>query len=160
MSAPAPVVTGFQAQMAVDDAGTGAAPGGISTKFAGLVTFNLPSLEANKFESTELDQKKADGTTPDGYERELPTGTIKIGQVKGSLHYTKANYLRLQKLIAARGYTFILTSPDDLSASPTATLLTTTFTGFVSKIDDLKFEKGNPVEIPFEFTVQSQPAYT
>jgi hypothetical protein len=35
--------------------------------------------------------------------------------------------------------------------------LTVTFTGFVSKLDEVKFEKGNPVMIPFEITVQKQP---
>ncbi len=150
------MITGFQAQMAVDDAGTGAALGGASTKFSGLTTFNLPSLEVGKFDATELDQQVS--AAPDPYERQHPTGLIKIGPTKAEIKYTKANYLRLQALlIKGRGYTFILTSPDDLSTPGTPVLMTVTLVGFISKIDDVKFEKTNPTMISFELTVQQKP---
>lgn len=154
------MITGFQAQAEVDDGGTGAASGATSTKFAGLTTFNLPSLEAGKFDATELDQKVS--TDPDPYERELPTGFIKVGPVKGELKYTKANYQRLQSLLQRaalgdRGYTYILTSPDDLTTPGTPVKLTVTIEAFVSKVDEIKFEKGNPVMIPFEITTRSKP---
>ncbi len=149
------MITGFQATLEVDDAGTGAASGGASTKFSGLTTFNLPSLEAGKFDATELDQKN--GGNVDPYEREEPTGLIKMGPIKGEMKYTKANYQRLQALLEKaalgdRGYTFIATTPDDLSTPGTPVKLTGTWDGWVSKLDDVKFEKGNPVLIPFEIT--------
>ena len=154
------MITGFQATMAVDDGGTGAASGAASTKFVGLTTFDLPSLEAGSFDATELDQDDGGGTpAPDPYERTEPTGTIKVGPSNAEIKYTKANFLRLQKLVGKRGYTFVLTSPDDLtSGSPTK--LATTFKGYVSKLDKVKFEKGNPAVIPFEITVSKQPTYT
>lgn len=154
------MITGFQAQMAVDDGGNGGASGGTSTKFSGLTTFGLPALEAGTFEATELDQDDGGTPTPapDPYERLAPTGLIKVGPVPGEIKYTKANYQRLQKLVSKKGYTFVLTTPDDqTSGSPVK--LTATFTGFVSKVDQVKFEKTNPTTIPFEITVQKQPAY-
>jgi hypothetical protein len=157
------MITGFQAQMAVDDAGTGAASGGASTKFSGLTTFSLPDLETPKFDATELDQVVT-GTTPDPYERELPTGTIKVGPTQAEIKYTKANFLRLQSLLkrAADGdtaYTFILTSPDD-KTDVTAVKLLTTFDGWVSKVGGVKYEKGNPVSISFELTAKKAPTYS
>jgi hypothetical protein len=74
------------------------------------------------------------------------------------LKYTKANYQRLVSLLQrGRGYTFILTAPDDQTTPGTPVTMTTTFTGFISAVDELKFEKGNPAMIPFEITVQSKP---
>lgn len=157
------MITGFQANMAVDDDGTGAAPGNDSTRFTGLITYNLPSLEAGTFDATELDQDDGEETpTADPYERELPTGLIKIGKTACEMKYTKANYQRLQSLLqrgaAGAEYTFILTSPDDQTAG-TPTKLTVTCKGFVSKLDAPKFEKGNPVLIPFEMTCRKKPTY-
>lgn len=157
------MITGFQATMAVDDGGNGGATGGASTKFVGLTTFSLPSLEAGTFDATELDQDDGGGTpAPDPFEREQPTGLIKVGKTAAELKYTKANYQRLQSLLV-RGaggaeYTFILTSPDDQTTG-TPTKLATTCKGFISKIESLKFEKGNPVSIPFEMTVRKKPTY-
>jgi hypothetical protein len=124
------------------------------------VTFNLPALEASTFDATELDQDDGGDPTPapDPYERELPTGMIKPGRVKAEFKYTKANYTRLQALLARRGFTFIATSPDDLTSSG-ATLLYTTFMGFIAKLDEVKFEKTNPVMIPVEIVVQESPSY-
>lgn len=154
------MITGFQAQMEVDDAGTGAASGGASTKFSGLTTFALPALESEKFDATELDQK--DGGNADPYMREFPTGLIKVGPTSCEIKYTKANYLRLQALLEKavkgdRGYTFILTSPDDLSTPGTPVKMTVTADGWVSKVGEVKFEKGNPVLIPFEVTFFKKP---
>lgn len=158
------MITGFQATLAADDAGTGAAPGGASTKFTGITTFSLPSLEAGTFEATELAQD--DGATPtpaaDPFERERPTGLIKVGKTACEMKYTKANYQRLQALLvkgaAGAEYTFVLTTPDDqTSGSPTK--LAATVKGFISKVDAVKFEKGNPVSIPFEMTCRKQPTY-
>src|SRR4051812_7463668 len=100
------MITGFQAQMSCDDAGTGAAVGGADTKFAGLTTFSLPSLEANKFDATELDQQVSSAADP--YEREQPTGTIKMGATKAEIKYTKANYQRLQALLGVRDHVYKL----------------------------------------------------
>lgn len=149
------MITGFQATLEVDDAGTGAASGGASTKFVGNVMFGLGAIEAEKFDATELDQK--DGANIDPYTREFPTGILKQGPVAGEIKYTKANYQRLQSLIERaakgdRGYTFILKTPDDLTTPGTPVILTVTGDGFVSKVGDVKFEKGNPVLIPFEIT--------
>jgi hypothetical protein len=152
------MITGFQATLEVDDGGTGSASAGASTKFTGLVTLGLPSLEAPQFDATELDQVD-ESDDPDEYEREEPTGTIKVGRTKAEMKYTKANYLRLQKLVGKRGKTFKVITPDD-QTSGTATKLTTTFVGNVSKLDELKFEKGAPVLIPFELTCSRKPAYT
>lgn len=153
------MITGFQATMAVNDGGNGGAIGGASTKFVGLTMFSLPSLEASTFDATELDQDDGEETPAvDPFERELPTGLIKVGVVAGELKYNKANYQRLQKLVGKRGYTFVLTSPDDqTSGSPVK--LTTTFIGFVKKVDAVKFEQKNPVSIPFEFVVQKKPTF-
>lgn len=152
------MITGFQATLSVDDGGTGGAIGSTSTKFSGLTTFSIPSLEAGKFDATELDQ--LDGSSAvDPFEREEPTGLIKVGPTMCELKYTKANYTRLRTLLSKRGYTFVAVSPDDLSSgSPVKTTLT--FTGFISKVDAVKFEKNNPVAIPFEITVQNKPVYT
>jgi hypothetical protein len=159
------VITGFQAKLAVDDGGTGAVPGGTSTKFSGLTTFSLPALEAGMMDVTERDQDDGGGTpVADPYERKGPTGLIAIGTTKGEMKYTKANYQRLQALLqkSAGGslYTFVLTSPDDQSTPGTPVKLTTTAKGYVSKVDEIKFEKGNPTMIPFEITVQKQPTYS
>lgn len=160
------MITGFQTTFAVDDAGTGAAPGGASTRFKGLTTISLPSLEAGTFDSTELDQDDGGTPTPaaDPYERERPTGLIKVGKTKCEMTYTKANYQRLQSLLergAAGGeYTFVLVTPDDQTVVPGPTKLTTNAKGFVSKLDEIKFEKGNPVMIPFEVTIRKKPTYS
>lgn len=158
------MITGFQAQGEVDDAGTGAAPTGASTRFAGLITFNLPSLEAGTIDATELDQDDGGGTpAPDPYEREAPSGLIKIGKTKCEMKYTKANYQRLQSLVkrsvAGVPYTVILKTPDDLSTPGTPVKLTTTLKAFFTKLDELKFEKDKPATIPFEITVQKKPTY-
>lgn len=149
------MITGFQAQMSVDDAGTGAAVGGADTKFSGLTTFNLPSLEAGKYEATELDQQVT--SVADPYERELPTGLIKIGPTKAEIKYTKANFQRLQSLLGVRDHVYKLISPDDLTTPGTPVKMTVTLVAFVSKLDEVKFEKGNPIMIPFEITVQQKP---
>lgn len=147
------MISGFLATLFVDDAGTGAALGGASTAFAGLTTFNLPKLTAGKFDATELDQGSSDP-----YEREEPTGLIKIGPTACEMKYTKANYTRLQALILkGRGYTFVMTTPDDQSTPGTPVKLVATFVGYISEVGDVKFEKGNPVMIPFEITVQKKP---
>lgn len=143
------MITGFTATVEADDAGTGAAPGGLSTKFDGVTTFNLPGLEAPTFDATVLDQ-------PDNYEQELPTGVVKMGKVKGEMAYTKANRQRLEKLCGVRGYTIKLTTPDDLTTPGTPVKLVVTLTGFVNKVDETKFEKGNPALIPFEITIQKK----
>lgn len=158
------MITGFQATGEVDDGGTGAVPAGTSTKFANLITFNLPSLEAPTIDATELAQDDGGGTpAPDPYEREAPAGTIKIGKVKAETKYTKAIYQRLQSLVknsvAGVPYTLILKSPDDLSTPGTPVKLTVTCKVFFTKLDELKFEKGNAVLIPFEITVQKAPTY-
>lgn len=152
------MITGFQATMEVDDGGTGGT--GASTAFSGLVTFNLPALEAGKFDATELNQMTSGGSpVADPYERELPTGLIKVGTTKGEIKYTKANYLRLQALLMDRGKTFKLITPDDLT-SGTVTKLTATFKGFLNKVDEIKFEKTNPVAIGFELTVSEAPTFS
>lgn len=154
------MITGFQATMEVDDGGTGSASAGTSTAFTGLVTLGFPSLEAPQFDATELNQDDGGGTpAPDEYEREEPTGTIKVGRTKAEIKYTKANYQRLQGLVGKRGKTFKVITPDDKSAG-TATKLTATFVGNISKVDELKFEKGAPVLIPFEITCSRKPAYS
>jgi hypothetical protein len=158
------VITGFQAKMACDDAGTGAAPGGASTRFVGLTTFDLPSLEVGTFDATELDQNDGGDPTPaaDPFERMRPTGLIKLGATAAEIKYTKANYQRLVALaqLGAGGaeHTFVLTAPDDQTAG-TPTVLTTTFKGFVSKVDKVKWEKGNASMIPFEVTVRQKPTH-
>ncbi|MDY3558122.1 hypothetical protein R5W23_000843 [Gemmata sp. JC673] len=157
------MITGFQAVLTADDGGNGGATGGTSTKFDGVTTFSLPSLEAGTFDATELAQDDGGGTpAPDPFEREHPTGLIKIGKTPCEMKYTKANYQRLVGLLkkgaAGAEYTFLLTSPDDQTAG-TATKLTVTAKGFVSKVDAVKFEKGNPVSIPFEMTTRKQPTY-
>lgn len=146
------MITGFQATLEVNDGASSA-----SVKFAGNVTFNLPALEATKFNATELDQQAS--SVADPYERELPTGLITIGATKGEIKYLKSNYTRLQALLGVRGKTFIITTPDDQTTPGTPVKMTCTFTGFVSKLDDVKFEKNNPVMIPFEITVPSKPTY-
>lgn len=153
------MISGFQATLAVDDSGTGAGPGGTSTKFSGLVTISLPSLEAEKFDATELDQN--DTGIPDQYMREFPTGLIKQGATACELKFNKANYTRLEALLKkGRGYTFVLTSPDDLTTPGTPVKLTATMKGFISKIGEVKFEKGNPVMIPFDANFQDNPVFT
>lgn len=155
------MITGFQAMMEVDDAGTGQATAGASTRFKGLTTFNLPALEAGSFDATELDQD--DGATPtpaaDPYEREEPTGLIKVGPTKCEIKYTVANYTRLQALCGKRGKTFKLKPPADQAGGTNANL-TVEFVGFVKKVDEVKFEKGNPVMIPFELVCSKQPKVT
>lgn len=148
-------ITGFQAQLKVDDAGTGAAAGSASTAFSGLVTFALPKKSANKFNATELDQQT--GGNADPVERELPTGTITVGPTKCEVYFSKANYQRLDTLLGKRGYTFVLVSPDDLSNSPTAVKLTTTFKGFISDLDEVKWDRNGEAKIPFELTVSEKP---
>lgn len=150
------MITGFKAKIAVDDAGTGAAPGGASTVFTGVTMIELPGLEAGKFDATELNQVVS-GSTFDPYERELPTGAIKMGAIKAEFFYTKANYQRLQAMLAVRGYTWLLTLPDDLTGGETPVTMTVTATAFLSKLGDLKFEKGTPIKIPVEITLQKQP---
>lgn len=153
------MITGFQAQLKVDDGGTGAAFGGASTAFSGLATFEIPELAAEKFDATELDQK--DGASPDPYMRELPTGLIKQGTTKCEQKYTKANYQRLVSLLQrGRGYTFVITAPDDQTTPGTPVVMTVTQKGWVSKVDEVKFEKSNPVMIPFEITWEDGPAVT
>ncbi len=149
------MISGFQAALEVDDAGTGAASGGTSTKFSGLVTFALGAIESEKFDASEIDQQT--GGQPDPSMREVPTGYLKQGPVAGEMKYNKANYQRLQKLAEAaakgdRGYTFILTTPDDLTTPGTPVKMTVTGDGWVSKVGEVKFEKGAPVLIPFEIT--------
>lgn len=152
------MITGFQAQMECDDAGTGAAVGGASTKFDGLVMFELPKLEASGFEATELNQT-TDGTVVDTWEREEPTGLIKAGATKGEIKFTKANYNRLAALLGVKGHTYKLISPDD-QTSGSAVKLTDTFLGWVSAVGEVKFEKKTPVSIPFEITTQRKHAFT
>lgn len=152
------MITGFQAQLEVDDGGTGSAAAGASTRFKGLLTLNLPSLEVGTFDATELDQED-DDDNPDPYEREEPTGLIKVGTVKAEQKYTAGNYKRLQALVGKKGKTFKITTPDDQTAA-TAKKMSAAFVGFVKKLDELKFEKGNPVGIPVEFTVSKKPTYT
>ncbi|VTU02776.1 unnamed protein product [Gemmataceae bacterium] len=156
------MITGFQATMKVDDAGTGAAAGGASTAFSGLVTFNLPAIEAGTFDATELNQDDGGTPTPapDPWERELPTGLKKAGPVQAEMKYTKANYNRLVALAGTRGYTFVLVTPDDQTTPGTPVKLTLTFTGFIKKVDAVKFEKTNPVSIPFEVVVSKKPTYS
>ncbi|VTR95241.1 unnamed protein product [Gemmata massiliana] len=155
------MITGFQAVMAVNDGGNGGAIGGASTKFNGVITYGLPELEAPTFDATELAQDDGGGTPqPDPFEREYPTGTIKIGKTKGEMKYTKANYQRMLKLCGKRGYTFVLTSPDDLTVSGTPTQTTCQFLGAVTKVGEVVFEKGKAVTIPFEFTASKQPTYS
>ena len=101
------MITGFQATMTVDDGGTGVRRR-CQTAFTGLVTLTLPGIEASTFDATELNQ--LDGGNPDPFERELPTGLQKIGKIKGSLKYTKANYTRCQALDGVRSHVFILTN--------------------------------------------------
>jgi len=150
------MITGFQATLSVDDAGTGAAPGGTDTKFAGNVTFALPELTIEKFDATELDQTAGAGV-PDHYMREFPTGLIKSGETEGEIKYTKANYQRLLALAEkGRGYTFKLTAPDDQTTPGTPVTLTLTRKGFISKVGAVKFEKSNPVIIPFSITFQEK----
>lgn len=155
------MISGFRATLAVDDAGTGAAPGGASTKFAGLTMLSLGSFEVGKFEATEIDQEDPPATL-DPFERERPTGTIKQGTHKGTLKYTKANYQRLQALAtkgaAGAEYTWILTTPDDQSAGSPVTLACT-FKAFVSLVGEVQFEKNVPVLIPFEFSCRKKPAF-
>jgi hypothetical protein len=139
---------GFKAQLSINDGGG---------RFDGLITISLPSLEAGKYDATELDQE-ASGS-PDPYERELPTGLIKVGPVKAEQFYSKANYNRLQALIGQRDKSIVLTTPDDGSNGNTPVKLVATFPGFIQKIDELKFEKNNPIAIPFEFCVQSKPTF-
>lgn len=136
------MITGFKATMEVNDGTAGA-----SVKFSGLTTFNVPSLEAGKFDATELDQA-------DPHERESPTGLIKVGVTKAEMKYTKANYTRLKALLGVKGKTFILSAPDD-QTDDEPVVLDVEFTGFVNKLDEIKFEKDKPVAIPFEVTVQS-----
>jgi len=146
-------ISGFTATLEVDDAGSGGPKGGASTKFAGPTKLSLPQLTAATFDATELDQGAADP-----YEREMPTGTVKPGRCKGEMFFSKANYTRLQKLvIAGRGYTFILKSPDDLSTPGTPVLLTTTWKGYVADVGEVVFEKGTGLIIPFEIVVQEKP---
>ena len=145
------MISGFQATMTINDGGNGAAPGGAATAFAGLVTLNLPEIDAPTFEGTELNQ------SADQYEREFPTGLLKVGPIECTMKYTKANYTRLQTLITrGRGYTIVLTTPDDLS-SGSPVILVATFTGFLKKLGAVQFEKNNPVTIPFTLVIQSKP---
>lgn len=149
------MITGFQATVSVDDSGTGAAPGGTDTKFAGNVTFALPELTIQKFDATELDQQAAGA--PDPYMREFPTGLIQSGETEGEIKYTAANYQRLLGLAErGRGYTWKLTTPDDQTVPGTPTKLTMTRKGFISKVGAVKFEKSNPVIIPFSITFQEK----
>lgn len=156
------MISGFQAKLAIDDAGTGAAPGGASTAFAGNVTLSLGSFELGKFDATELDQQDPPGTV-DPFERERPTGTIKQGTHKGSLKYSKANYQRLQALAtksaAGSEYTVILTTPDDQTTPGTPVTMACTFKCFLSMVGEVQFEKRTPVAIPFEFSVRKKPAF-
>lgn len=154
------MITGFQATMKVDDDGTGAAVGGASTAFSGLITFNMPAVEAGTFDATELNQDDgAETPAADPWEREEPTGLLKAGPVTAEMKYTKANYNRLIALVSKRGHTFVLVSPDDLS-SGSPVKLTTTFVGFIKKVDAVKFENKNPVAIPFEVVVSKKPTYS
>lgn len=147
------MITGFLATVAVDDGGTGAASGGTSTVFDGVTEFEFPEMAAQKFEATELAQT-------DAFEREEPTGTIKVSETSAVMKYTKANYQRLVALNGKRGYTFKLTSPDDLSGGGTPVKLIDTFVGFISKVGKLKVQKGQPMLIPFEITSSRAPAFT
>lgn len=150
------MITGFKANLKADDGGTGAAPGGVSTAYAGVVSFNLPDLETPTFDATELDQGASDP-----YERERPAGTIKIGKTQCEIKFTKANYQRLQAQIlaglAGNAYTFVMTTPDDLTTPGTPVTLVGTFKGFVSKVGGPKFTKGEGLMIPFEITVREKP---
>lgn len=153
--------SGFKSKLAVDDAGTGADPGGASTAFSGLVQLTLGSLEVATFDATELDQEDPPATV-DPFERERASGTIKQGKHKGLMKFTKANYTRLVALAtkgaAGKLYVFILTSADDqTSGSPT--VLTSTFTGFISMIGEVVKEKRTPRQIPFEITVTKKPTH-
>lgn len=150
------MITGFQANLAVDDGGTGGT--GASTKFAGLVMLELGELAVGKFDATELNQTLSGGAA-DPYEREEPTGLIKVGETNAEIKYTKANLLRIQNLLGDRGKTFVITAPDDQTTPGTPVVLTCTFKGFVSKLGKVKFEKKTPVSIPFELTVSEAPAY-
>jgi hypothetical protein len=159
------MITGFKTSLAVDDAGTGAAPGGASTKFTGVTTVSLPELTVNTIDGTTLDQDDGGTPTPapDPYERTHPAGTISVGACQAEMQYTKANYQRLVSLAAAGAggaeYTFTATTPDD-QTSGTPTKLTATFKAFVSKVGAPKFEKGNPVTIPFEFASRKAPSFS
>lgn len=143
-----PGISGFKTTAEVDDAGTGAAPGGVSTKFDGLVDVSFPSVTANTMDGTEIDQA-------DAFEKELPTGLLKVGKSQCTAKFTKANYQRIAGLVGKRGYTFKLTAPDDLTVSPGPTKLVTTFLGFISMIGEVKATKADGMVIPFELTVQS-----
>jgi hypothetical protein len=154
------MITGFKANVAIDDDGTGAAPGGDSERLDGLVTFNLPEIDVSTFDATELNQQTDDETpVTDPWERELPTGLKKAGPVQAEVKYTKANYNRLVALAGVRGHVFVLTAPDDQS-SGSPVVLTTTFTGFVKKLGAVKFEKKEPVSIPVEIVVSKKPTYS
>ncbi|HEX4606629.1 MAG TPA: hypothetical protein VH092_00330 [Urbifossiella sp.] len=147
------MITGFQAKMSVND-GTASA----QAAFAGLITFNLPSVEAAGFDDTELNQMTSGGSpVSDPYIRKQPTGLLEVGTVSAEMKYTKANYLRLLALAGVRDKTYILTTPDDLTTPGTPVVLTSTIDGYVSKVDAVKFEKDKPVSIPFEMSVSKQP---
>lgn len=148
-----PGVSGFQATLEVDDGGTGGASGGISTKFAGLVTLTFPGMEAGTFDATEIDQVSV-------FEVELPTGTIKVGKLKGEIKFTKANYQRLVALNGKRGYTFKLTAPDDLTTPGTPVKMIATFTGFISNVEETKVDRASQIVVPFQMTPQTGVALT
>jgi hypothetical protein len=95
------MITGFQAQMrSTTPAPAPRRRGGRPSSRADHVQ-PARRLEANKFDATELDQQV--GSAADPYERELPTGLIKMGPTKAEIKYTKANYQRLQALAGASG---------------------------------------------------------
>jgi hypothetical protein len=133
------VITGFLADLEVNDGVASA-----SVAFDGLVTLTLGGVEAPAFDATELNQG-------DNVERMEPVGTLKQSPVKAEVKFTKANYTRLRALVGVKGKVWKVISPDDQS-DDTPVKLTATVTGFLSKLDDIKFEKGNPVIIPIEIT--------
>lgn len=147
--------TGFQATLEVDDAGTGAAVGGASTKFTGVLTLTLPSQEAGEYESTELAQ--TDGGTADPIKRYQPTGLIEQATLKGEIFYTKSNHQRLLALVGKKGYTWKLTPPDEDGAG-VGTPLVGSGLGFLKKIDEIVFEKETPVTIKVE--IRPEKAWT
>jgi hypothetical protein len=133
---PHPLI-GFNAKVQIQDG-----PSSAWADLADTVTFNLPDIKVDEAEDKRL--------TAGRFKQFFPK-LLEYGEVTVELMYTKANYVRIQNLVAVNPYSFKLFAPDD-DGSGANTAAVGVIVGFVKELKGAKFQKND--ETMFSFVLR------